>query len=175
MKRGPRPRFLGEQYTVAHQRFTAKSSLWSLLRRVLGGMGLGLSLSTTPALAQGAVPQAIPAHWIAYAEQVSVQLQDRLADAGNAAVLRLHAWMQQRVPAADKQSTRTASSAPLVLKLWVAPTGRVVRLEFESLGQAEADADLRQLLTEQPLREAPPADLRQPMALELRLHLLADS
>lgn len=160
---------------MSKKRSTTKAGLWSLMRRVLGGMGLGLSLSTTPALAQtpAQAATAIPAHWMAYAQQVSEQFQDRLADSGNQAVLRLHAWMQERMQAVPTGARTAATQAtPLVLRLWVGPAGQVERLEFDSLGKAEADADLRQLLSTEPLREAPPADLRQPMAMELALHLL---
>jgi len=43
---------------------------------------------------------------------------------------------------------------------------------FHSLGNAQADADLRQLLTAQPLSEPPPRDMRQPMVLQLTLKVL---
>ncbi|MDR3005987.1 MAG: hypothetical protein LBV14_17355 [Acidovorax sp.] len=156
---------------MSHDSSTAASGLWSLLRRVLGGLGLGLTLSTTPVQAQFPAAQpSVPAHWVAYAQQVSAQFQEQLADAGNPAVLRLHAWMQERM-----QQASPAPLAPLRLRVWVAPAGRVERLEFDSLGQAQADADLHELLSVPPLRERPPADLRQPMALELSLYLPAHS
>lgn len=139
-----------------------RTSLWSLLRRALGGLGLGL-LSATPAVAQSAAGQPVPGHWLSYAQTVSHVFQDRLGDEGNVTAQRLHAWMQERL-------LQTQQSAPaLVLRLWVAPAGKIERLEFDSLGQAQADADLRQLLATDPLPEPPPRDMRQPLVLQLSL------
>ncbi|MNR63492.1 hypothetical protein D3C85_1858230 [compost metagenome] len=56
-----------------------------------------------------------------------------------------------------------------MVRLWVTPQGRIERLEFDSLGQAQADADLRQLLAADPLPEPPPRDMRQPLVLQLSL------
>ena len=138
------------------------TTLGSLLRRTLGGLGLGL-LSATPAVAQSTAGQPVPGHWLSYAQTVSHVFQDRLGDQGSEAVQRLHAWMQQRL-------LQTQQSAPaLVVRLWVAPAGQIERLEFDSLGQAQADADLRSLLAGNPLPEPPPRAMRQPLVLQLSL------
>ena len=43
------------------------------------------------------------------------------------------------------------------------------------LGDAQADADLRALMTAQPLSEPPPRDMRQPMVLQLTLSFVTTS
>lgn len=129
-------------------------SLWAPMRRALGRVGLGLTVSAGPALAQPAPLPPIPQHWMDYAQRVGNQFQDRLSDAGNGAVLRLHGALQTPAP-------------PLVLRVWIAAAGAVERLEFESLGQARADADLRSLLMSGPWLEPPPGDMRQPLVLQL--------
>lgn len=146
-----------------------RASLWSLLRRALGGVGLGLTVSASPALAQSTAGQPVPPHWIGYAQRVSHQFQDRLGDPGNEAVVRLHAWMQERL----LEQAQPDPAPPLVVRVWVAPAGQVARLEFDSLGQPQADTDLRALLTSEPLLEPPPSDMRQPMVLQLTLGFIS--
>lgn len=141
------------------------ASLGARLRRVLGGLGLGL-LSTTPAVAQVPAGQPVPGHWLSYAQSVSLAFEDRLGNQASETVQRLHAWLQQHL----LQSPQTRPEAPaLVVRLWVAPQGQIERLEFDSLGQAQADADLRQLLASDPLPTPPPRDMRQPLVLQLSL------
>lgn len=153
----------------------ALSHLWCSVLRFLGGVGIGITVSASPVLAQApARPQtqptpAIPPHWISYAQLVGNQLQDRLGDAQNEAVVRLHGWMQERI----LREGQAAPPAPLVVRLWIAADGGVRRLEFASLGQAQADADLRTVLTAEPLSEPPPRDMRQPMVLQLSLAFTA--
>lgn len=141
----------------------AAARLWRKLLLVVGALGLGLGQAVTPASAQA--PQAIPQHWISYAQLVGNQFQNWLADPSSEPVVRLHAWMQERI----LQQSQPVPPAPLVVRVWVAPSGLVTRLEFDSLGNAQVDADLRTLLTTQPLSEPPPPDMRQPMVLQLTL------
>jgi len=153
----------------------ALSHLWCCVLRFLGGVGVGITLSASPVLAQTPArpqtqpAQVIPQHWIIYAELVGNQLQDRLGDAQNEAVVRLHGWMQERI----LKEGQVAPPAPLVVRLWIAADGGVSRLEFASLCQAQADADLRAVLTAEPLSEPPPRDMRQPMVLQLSLAFAA--
>ena len=140
----------------------APVSLGPWLRRALGGLGLGL-LSAAPAAAQAPAGQPVPGHWLSYAQSVSLAFEDRLGNQASETVQRLHAWLQQCLQ-------QTAQAAPaLVVRLWVAPQGQIERLEFDSLGQAQADADLCQLLASDPLPEPPPRDMRQPLVLQLSL------
>lgn len=106
-----------------------------------------------------------PEHWLSYAQLVSNQFQTWLSDSGDESVVRLHAFMQERM----LQEGTSAPPAALVVRVWIASSGKVERLEFASLGSAQADADLRSLLTSRPLSESPPPDMRQPLILQLDL------
>ena len=137
---------------------------WGRLLRACGLVGLGLAATGAPVLAQTPVPQ----HWISYANLAGNQLQSTLSDPADAVVQRLHAWMQARL-----LREGAPPPPPLVVRVWVAADGRVERVAFESLGDGQADADLRALLTAQPLSEPPPRDMRQPMVLQLTLSFTA--
>lgn len=137
---------------------------WGRLLRACGLVGLGLAATGAPVQAQTPVPQ----HWISYANLAGNQLQSTLSDPADAVVLRLHAWMQARL-----LREGAPPPPPLVVRVWVAADGRVEGVAFESLGDAQADADLRALLTAQPLSEPPPRDMRQPMVLQLTLSFTA--
>lgn len=147
-----------------------KGGVWRAARRLLGSLGLGLAVSSTPVPAQSAQPQQPPQNWISYAQLASNQFEGWLSDPENDVVQRLHAWMQQRM-LQDGQPL----SPSLVTRVWVAADGRVGRVEFDTLGNAQADADLRTLLTAQPLSEPPPPDMRQPMILQLTLSIVDKS
>ncbi|MBB1599040.1 hypothetical protein [Variovorax sp. UMC13] len=137
---------------------------WGRLLRACGLVGLGLAATGAPVQAQTPVPQ----HWISYANMAGNQLQSTLSDPADAVVQRLHAWMQARL-----LREGAPPPPPLVVRVWVAADGRVERVAFDSLGDAQADADLRALLTAQPLSEPPPRDMRQPMVLQLTLSFTA--
>lgn len=128
-------------------------------RRALAWLSV-LGASAVPAQAQ-----PVPPHWIHYADQVGRQLQQRLSDPANEAAFRLQAWMQQRI----LSSVGPQGLVPLVVRVWIDLAGRVERVEFDSLGHAQADADLRGVLSGQSIGEPPPQDLRQPMVLQLGL------
>lgn len=135
---------------------------WRRLRAMLQGLlGLGLIAAQAPSVQAQAVPQ----HWIGYAQLASNQFQAWLSDPDNEAVVRLHEKMQDRL----LNSRSSTPPGPLVVRVWVAADGKVYRVEFASLGDAQADADLHRILTAQPLSAPPPRDMRQPMALRLNL------
>ncbi|MGJ7502143.1 YbaB/EbfC family DNA-binding protein [Variovorax sp. ZT5P49] len=153
--------------TRAHRR-------WGRLRLALGWLGLGLAGAAAPlaAPAQAQRQQQVPPHWIGYANLASSQFQTSLSDPASETVRRLHAWMQERM-LDDGRAAATAPPAPVVVRVWVAADGKVERVAFDSLGNAQADRDLRTLLTAQPLAEPPPRDMRQPMVLQLTLSFTA--
>lgn len=127
------------------------------LSRWFGLLGFGLTVAgALPVAAQSA---AVPQHWISYAQLTGNQFQAWLSDPASETVVRLHAALEGR----------PEPLPGVVARVWVAADGRVERLEFASLGNALADADLRAVLTAQPLSEPPPPDMRQPMVLELTL------
>jgi hypothetical protein len=148
---------------------------WGRLMRVMGLMGLGLSAASAPVAAQ--VPAApVPQHWISYAQMAGNQFQGRLSDPADETVQRLHAWMQKRMlQEAQPVKGEPVPPPPLVVRVWVAAGGQVERVAFDSLGDAQADADLRTLMTAQPLSEPPPRDMRQPMVLQLTLSFVTTS
>ena len=144
---------------------------WGRLRLALGWLGLGLASATAPVAATAQTQQQVPQHWISYANLAGNQLQSSLSDPANDTVVRLHAWMQERM----LKEGQSAPPAPVVVRVWVAPSGKVDRVAFDSLGDAQADTDLRTLLTAQPLAEPPPRDMRQPMVLQLTLSFVTNT
>ena len=144
---------------------------WGRLRLALGWLGLGLASATAPVAATAQTQQQVPQHWISYANLAGNQLQSSLSDPANDTVVRLHAWMQERMV----KEGQSAPPAPVVVRVWVAPSGKVDRVAFDSLGDAQADTDLRTLLTAQPLAEPPPRDMRQPMVLQLTLSFVTNT
>ncbi|AEC18804.1 hypothetical protein PT7_0264 [Pusillimonas sp. T7-7] len=134
---------------------------WRRVRDTFAGlMGAGLVAG-----AAGVAAQSAPAHWMAYAQLASNQLHDWLSDAENESATRLYEWGQARLAG----QAGTAAPESVVVRLWLDAKGRVERAEFTSLGDMQADADLRQVLTTQPLSEPPPSDMAQPMILQLTL------
>lgn len=144
---------------------------WGRLRLALGWLGLGLASATVPVAATAQTQQQVPQHWISYANLAGNLLQASLSDPANETVVRLHAWMQERM----LKEGQSAPPAPVVVRVWVAPSGKVDRVAFDSLGNAQADTDLRTLLTAQPLAEPPPRDMRQPMVLQLTLSFVTNT
>ncbi|WP_126282953.1 YbaB/EbfC family DNA-binding protein [Burkholderia stagnalis] len=142
MKRNPRARafFWGAALVVA----------WTLA-----------ASAPAPAFAQSA---DVPQQWITYAQLVGRQFQGWLEADGDAAD-RLHRSLEARVLNARADSPPPA----LVVRTWIGANGAVTRVEFDTLGDADADAALRQLLTAGPLAEPPPLDMRQPLRVRLRL------
>ncbi|WP_051994998.1 hypothetical protein [Burkholderia sp. lig30] len=104
----------------------------------------------------------VPQSWISYAHRAGRQFQAWLEADGDPAD-RLHAYLEERV--------LNASAPPpaIVVRAWIGANGAVTRIEFASLGDAGADAALRQLLTAAPLTEPPPPDMLQPLRVRLRL------
>ncbi|UEP31359.1 MULTISPECIES: YbaB/EbfC family DNA-binding protein [unclassified Burkholderia] len=106
----------------------------------------------------------VPQPWISYAQLVGRQFQAWLEADGDAAD-RLHRYLEARVLNASADAPPPA----IVVRAWIGANGAVTRIEFASLGSADADATLRQLLTASPLAEAPPPDMLQPLRVRLRL------
>ncbi|UQY94393.1 TonB C-terminal domain-containing protein [Stenotrophomonas maltophilia] len=122
---------------------------WRPLAALFGALALG----------SGSVSaQEAPAHWMAYAAAVGGQLQQRLQQEQDSQAQRVLAWLQ----------AHPDMPAPLPVSLWITADGRISKLAFDSLGDAQVDADLRATLQASPL-PAPPADMRQPLRLGLVL------
>ena len=106
-----------------------------------------------------------PQHWLSYAQLASDQFQAWLSDGSSDLVVRLHAGLEKR----DTNDRLMGASVPVVTRVWISAQGRVERIEFDSLGDPQADADLKALLSGKPLSVPPPSDMRQPLVLQLRL------
>jgi hypothetical protein len=141
---------------------TLASRMWRRARNLLGVVGMGLSVSTAPVAAKE--PVAVPQHWISYAQMAGNQFEAWLSDGNDEQVVRLHTWMQERLLKEGQDIP-----PPLVVSVWLTPDGHVSQLKFASLGQEQADRDLKAVLTAQALSEPPPRDMLQPMVLQLSL------
>ena len=122
-----------------------------------------LALFGAPVGSQAGNPAstAAPASWVAYAEGATRTVIGWLnADQPPAPSVR--AVLEQTRPAPDKPTP------PLVVKIWVDPSGAITRAEFPPLSDPQATQDLQTLLTSHPL-DAPPKGMRQPMRLGLQL------
>jgi hypothetical protein len=126
-------------------------------------MALGVLFSGgTPVRAQ-VQNSGVPASWRSYAELVGRQFQAWLMGDDEEAY-RLHKFLEDQLI-----SKRDVPPPPLLVKVWIDHEGQVSRLDFSSLGGDQADADLRHLLTAQPLSEPPPSDMGQPLTIRLKI------
>ena len=111
----------------------------------------------------------VPQPWIDYAHQVGRQFQASL-ETDNDAANQLHRFLEDRI-----LNAKGATPPPaIVVRAWIGADGAVTRVEFDTLGDAKADATLRQLLTAHPIAEPPPADMRQPLRVRLQMTATAD-
>ncbi len=108
----------------------------------------------------------MPAYWTSYAQLVSNRLIAWLDDPGNQVAERLRKYLEQRT--ADPANA-TSPAASDVVRVWIAPDGTVTKVAFQSLGDAGADAELRQVLTQGQIGEQPPSDMPPPLVLRLSL------
>ncbi|WP_175840177.1 YbaB/EbfC family DNA-binding protein [Burkholderia arboris] len=120
-----------------------------------------LVLGVAPAVAQTA---DVPPTWLRYGQLAGQQFQTWLEADGDAAD-RLHRYLESRVLNARADAPPPA----IVVRAWIGANGVVTRVEFASLGDPDADATLRQLLTAGPLAGPPPPDMLQPLRVRLRL------
>ncbi|GAB7524883.1 YbaB/EbfC family DNA-binding protein [Paraburkholderia sp. 2C] len=130
----------------------------------IGAAAILIGLALTCSRAAWSQPSAIPQPWIAYAQLAAQQFQAWLEADGDAADA-LHTYLEQR----HKNAKGDASLKTVAVRAWFGADGTVTRVAFDSLGDAKADADLRQLLTTRPMTEPPPPDMRQPLRVQLQL------
>jgi hypothetical protein len=103
-------------------------------------------------------PDQAPASWVAYAKAATVTLTGWVNSDDHRA-LRVRAAMQ---------AAQAGSSAPaLIIRIWLGSDGTLSRVDFASLGNAEADQDLHTLLVGRQL-PVPPKHMRQPLSLALQ-------
>lgn len=108
-----------------------------------------------------------PPAWVAYAERVSTSFRAALEGPTEPAQ-RFHRFLEQR---AQPDVASGVADVPVVLSIraWFNASGKVMRIEFAPLGDAQADADLRALLLAQKVGQAPPHGMRQPISVRLSL------
>ncbi|PQV46086.1 YbaB/EbfC family DNA-binding protein [Paraburkholderia sp. BL21I4N1] len=132
------------------------------LFRWTGAIALGCTLFwSTLAVAQSL---DVPQPWIDYAQRVGRQFQTSL-EANDDAANQFHQFLEDRVLNAKADAPPPA----LVVRAWIGADGAVTKVQFDSLGDPQADATLQQLLTVHPISGAPPVDMRQPLRVRLRL------
>lgn len=135
-----------------------KALLYRWLKRLALGVGL------MGAAANASARSDVPAHWVSYAQLVSNQLQVWLSDDDVPAARRLHDWLEIQA------SEEGRAPGSVVVRIWIAESGQVEKLEATSLGDPVIDDSLCAVLTGQPLAEPPPKDMRQPLILRLVLN-----
>jgi hypothetical protein len=133
--------------------------LAALLTSLIAGLPAAQTQTQTP-----------PQHWLDYAQSTGDQFQAWLRDGSSGLVVRLHAGLERR----ETNDRLMGTAVPVIVQVWISAQGWVERVEFESLGDPQADADLRALLSRQPLSTPPPADMRQPLVLQLTLDSSGD-
>lgn len=101
-----------------------------------------------------------PASWQSLATELKDRFEERLG-ADNDGARR----MRDAVTKFEQQSTLM-----LVVRAWIAPTGKVERLEFDGLDDADIAVELRALLASVAV-SPPPSDMLQPLHLRLSLRL----
>jgi hypothetical protein len=122
--------------------------------------------------AQSAAAQTteVPQTWIAYAQIVGEQFQ-RSLEAYDDTANELHAFLEDRMQHAPADTIPSM----VTVRAWIGNDGAVTRVAFESLGDAQADNDLRALLMAHAIGVSPPADMRQPLRVRLVLEAKPDA
>jgi hypothetical protein len=112
----------------------------------------------------------VPQAWVTYAQLVGEQFQ-RSLEAYDDTANELHAYLEDRMqhPQGD-----TVPSM-VVVRAWIGTDGSVTRVAFDSLGDAQANDDLRAVLMAHAIGVAPPADMRQPLRVKLVLEARPDA
>jgi hypothetical protein len=128
---------------------------------VLFGLSAGAPAATAQSLNYRA-PNAVPASWTQYAQLIQYKFRQWMS-ADDEIAYRFHLFMENRV-----LNEETPPDA-LVVKVWIAPTGKVERVEFPPLPDKQANADLQTILTRGNIGEPPPSDMLQPVHLKVQL------
>lgn len=132
-----------------------------MIRRIVVGAAHVIAAFASPVHAQQSVaPEAAPAAWVAYADQVNARVTAWLGSDDETAT-RLRAYVDGTRPSPD------AAAPTLALRLWVTPAGVIERIAFTPFADAAANADLEALLVGKPIGAPPPRDMVQPLRLAL--------
>lgn len=139
---------------------TAARRLIRMLAWVTGLAPLILgSAASTSAQDAGYKPAAaVPSAWRAFAAELQTRLQERLAT-DDEATRRFHDFMNEN----NKNSPAAAT-----LRAWVAPSGKLERIEFDGIDDPAVAVNLRALLIGTSV-SMPPPDMLQPLRLRIGL------
>jgi hypothetical protein len=128
---------------------------------VLFGLSAGAPVASAQNLNYRA-PNAVPASWTQYAQLIQYKFRQWMS-ADDEIAYRFHLFMENRV-----LNEATPPDA-LVVKVWIASTGKVERVEFPPLPDKQANEDLQTILTRGNIGEPPPSDMLQPVHLKVQL------
>ena len=112
----------------------------------------------------------VPQTWITYAQTVGEQFQ-RSLEAYDDTANELHAFLEDRMQHAPADTIPSM----VTVRAWIGNDGSVTRVAFDSLGDAQADNDLRAVLMAHAIGVSPPADMRQPLRVRLVLEAKPDA
>lgn len=143
----------------------SRARWWAKVLRSLGIAGGVAAASTVASLVtaeQASYRSAAtaPASWQNLATELKTRFEERLA--ADSEVARR---MRDAVTQFEQQSPLM-----LIVRAWIAPTGKVERLEFDGLDDAEIAIELRALLAVVTVGP-PPSEMLQPLHLRLSLRL----
>ena len=105
-----------------------------------------------------------PPSWAQFSKLVRYRFETWM-EADNEVANRFRAYVKDRAGKED------GLPATLLVKAWLNPDGTVERVSFDALKDAQADADLRTILTRGNIGEAPPPEMLQPINLRFSLNL----
>ena len=123
---------------------------------------LGLTLPASFAMAQQVSPEAAPKAWVDYAQTVTGMITEWLRSDSEAA-MRLRTYVDGLRPDA------TASSPPVVLRVWLDSKGVITKVEFPPFAHEEANNDMRSLLVGRAVSANPPRGMLLPLLLAVQL------
>lgn len=133
---------------------------FSAVTGLFAAVGAATSVAAAPASDYRSAASA-PAAWQDYARQLQGRFQQRLAAADDGA-RRFQEDMVKRVEGA------AASPLMLIVQVWILPSGKIERIEFDGLDDDSVMINLRALLAGSEAG-APPPDMLQPLHLRLSL------
>lgn len=145
-----------------------RAKWWARLLRSTGtATSLAAAVAATTAPAQNGEYRSAataPVAWQTFARELKTRFEQRLG-ADDEAARRV----QESVAKREQQSADM-----LVVRAWVLPSGKIERLEFDGIDDADLGVSLRALLASVTVT-SPPQDMLQPLHLRVSLHASAQS
>ncbi len=105
-----------------------------------------------------------PPHWTQFAKLVRFRFEDWMG-ADDEVCNRFRAYLREH------RGKEDGPPQMLEVRAWLNPDGTVEKVTFPALNNAQADADLRKILTRGNVGEPPPPEMLQPLRLRLTLNL----